>query len=109
MIRMGLAIGLVALPAPAVAQAYRCALPTELPRPRPDGPTQSQPKRDIPIGSYTLAISWQPQRCRNAGRDDRLAATAAIASDLRCTGCGPTERGAIGRNIAAPPHCFRNP
>lgn len=93
MIRMGLAIGLVALPAPAVAQAYRCALPTELPRPRPDGPTQSQPKRDIPIGSYTLAISWQPQRCRNAGRDDRLACNSGNRFGFTLHGLWPDGKG----------------
>lgn len=68
-----IAVTAIIVPTLASAQAYRCALPAELPRPRPDGPTQSQPRRDIPIGSYTLAISWQPQLCRNAGPDDRLA------------------------------------
>ncbi|WP_374143800.1 ribonuclease T [Sphingomonas sp.] len=57
------------LPAAASAQAYSCAVPADLPVPRADGPSASQPQRLLPIGSYTLAISWTPQYCRSNARD----------------------------------------
>lgn len=57
-----LAVGL--LPGVAAAQALSCAVPTSVPRPRPDLPSDSQPVRRLAIGSYTLAISWSPEYCR---------------------------------------------
>lgn len=59
----------LALPASAGAQAYQCAVPSSIDRPRPDLPNDRQPRRQLPIGSYTLAISWAPQYCREHGRD----------------------------------------
>ncbi|MFZ3483378.1 ribonuclease T2 family protein [Sphingomonas sp. 3-13AW] len=60
-----------ALPGTALAQSTQCSVPSVLPRPRPDLPTPQQPRRDIPIASYTLALTWSPQYCREkGGRDD---------------------------------------
>lgn len=64
------AAGAVASPGLAHAQAYSCAVPDRVPVPRADGPSASQPKRVLPIGSYTLAISWTPQYCRSNARDE---------------------------------------
>lgn len=61
------------LPGVAQAQAYRCAVPASVPRPRPDLPDATQPRRVLPTGGYTLAISWAPQYCY-ARRDDTSAA-----------------------------------
>lgn len=58
------------LPVAASAQAYRCVVPHELPRPRADGPTQREPRRVVPIGGYTLALSWTPQHCRERADPD---------------------------------------
>ncbi|WP_315760405.1 ribonuclease T2 [Sphingomonas sp. Y38-1Y] len=60
------------VPAAASAQAYRCAIPGDLPDPRVEGPTAREPRRVVPIGSYTLALSWSPQFCKGAG--DRASA-----------------------------------
>jgi ribonuclease T2 len=54
------------VPAQAHAQALSCAVPREVPRPSPDLPDDRQPVRRLPIGSYTLAISWSPEYCRTA-------------------------------------------
>lgn len=54
-------------PVAANAQAYRCTIPGEVPRPRAEGPTTREPKRVLPTASYTLAISWSPQYCRTGG------------------------------------------
>ena len=57
---------LVAFAAPAVAQAQAasCNLPAAIPRPNPDGASAREPKRVLPIGSYTLALGWSPEYCR---------------------------------------------
>ncbi len=65
-----LAVGAALLaPTAAGAQAYRCAVPAGEQRVRPDLPSASQPKRLLPIGGYTLAITWAPQYCREHARD----------------------------------------
>lgn len=65
MIRVLLPAALL-LPAAAHAQANRCVVPVTVPTPRVDLPSADQPKRVLPIGGYTLAISWAPQYCRTA-------------------------------------------
>jgi len=53
---------LVMAPTPALAQAWQCSPPARidpLPQVRPDGPV-----RKVPIGGYTLAVSWSPEFCR---------------------------------------------
>ncbi len=67
--RLAVAGAVMVVPAVAQAQAYRCAIPTSVERPRPDLPSARQPARRLPIGSYTLAISWAPQYCREHARD----------------------------------------
>lgn len=63
-----IAVALVALPGTATAQALSCAIPTDdLPRPHPDLPSAKEPARRVPIGSYTLAVSWSPEFCRTRG------------------------------------------
>jgi ribonuclease T2 len=59
-----------ALPAVAHAQAYRCEVPVGVQRVRPDLPSPSQPRRVLPIGGYTLALTWAPQFCRERGQRD---------------------------------------
>ena len=63
--RGGLLLALAALLiSPACAkQAPSCEIPAELPRPMLEGPTADAPRRLLPIGGYTLAISWSPEYC----------------------------------------------
>lgn len=68
--RILLAAAALLAPALAEAQAYRCAVPAAPQRVRPDLPTRDQPKRLLPIGGYTLALTWSPQFCRERGRSD---------------------------------------
>lgn len=58
---------LVSLPGVANAQALICTPSANPPRPNPELPTADQPQRVLPIGGYTLAITWGPQFCRNGG------------------------------------------
>ncbi|HEX8484282.1 ribonuclease T2 family protein [Sphingomonas sp.] len=64
--RLAAAAALLA-PAAVQAQAYSCAIPASIPRARPDLASADQPRRVVPIGSYTLAITWAPQFCRTGG------------------------------------------
>ncbi|WP_281823611.1 ribonuclease T [Sphingobium sp. BS19] len=63
MFRMIFAAAAMLTPVAAVAQVEQCNVPSTIPRPRPDLPSDSQPKRVLPIGGYTLAITWSPQYC----------------------------------------------
>ena len=58
---------LALLPGVASAQALVCTPPAGAPRPVPDLPGADQPARNLPIGGYTLAITWAPEFCRNGG------------------------------------------
>lgn len=58
------AAGLVLLPGIASAQALLCRPAAGVERPRPDLPDAKQPRRILPIGSYTLALTWNPGLCR---------------------------------------------
>lgn len=62
--RIALALAAAAFPAVGHAQAIQCNVPAELPQPRLEGPTRDQPRRLMPIGSYTLALIWSPEYCR---------------------------------------------
>ena len=58
------------VPAVAQAQAPLCTAPARIERPRPDLASADQPRRLLPIGSYTLALTWSPQFCRGRQGDD---------------------------------------
>jgi ribonuclease T2 len=62
---------LALLPSPLLAQARSCAIPGTIDLPRPDLPNDKQPTRVVPIGGYTLAISWSPEYCRTHQGDAR--------------------------------------
>lgn len=65
-----LALLFLAAPAPALAQAAYCSIPLQIPRPRIELPPTNQPRRLLPIASYTLALSWSPQYCATARGGD---------------------------------------
>ncbi|EZP73313.1 Ribonuclease T2 family protein [Sphingomonas paucimobilis] len=68
-----LALLLLAMPVPALAQAAYCSIPQQVPRPRPEPPPKGEPRRLIPAAGYTLALSWSPQYCATArGADSAL-------------------------------------
>ena len=63
------ALAVLLVPAAVSAQVYECSLPTALSRPHRDVPTDKQPRRLLPIGGYTLAVTWSPQDCAvNGGK-----------------------------------------
>ncbi len=71
--RIALTLATLLLPAAGQAQTLQCSVPSQIERPRPDLPSPSQPRRVLPIGSYTLAITWSPEFCRTRADDPRNA------------------------------------
>lgn len=71
--RRFLALLAIAAPAAVQAQAASCDLPATLPRPVPEGPSAREPKRVMPIASYTLALGWSPEYCRTRQSSPRDA------------------------------------
>ena len=71
MLKPGAALLLLLLaPGTALAQAAYCRIPAQAPRPRPELPDSGQPRRLLPIGGYTLSLSWSPQYCATARGGD---------------------------------------
>lgn len=60
------ALFMIAAPGAAIAQSAQCTLPARIARPHPELPSAKEPRRVLPIGSYTLALSWSPQYCSTA-------------------------------------------
>jgi ribonuclease T2 len=73
---------LIAVLAPGVAAAQGpvCSPPATLQPPHPELPSATEPSRVLPIGGYTLAITWSPQFCRNHGGEP--------ANAFECAGPG---------------------
>jgi ribonuclease T2 len=59
---IAVATALAAIPA-AHAQVEQCTAPRVMPPVRAEGPTGKEPRRVIPTGSYTLALTWSPEHC----------------------------------------------
>ena len=79
--KLGLMAAWLAAPAATIAQGLTCAVPATLDTPRPDTPSQQTPRRILPTASYTLALSWAPQYCRENG--ERPTATVQCGSANR--------------------------
>ncbi|WP_010546217.1 ribonuclease T2 family protein [Sphingomonas elodea] len=63
----GLGLSAAMLPGAACAQAEMCVVPRAVERPLPDLPSAKEPRRVLPISSYTLALTWTPGFCRANG------------------------------------------
>ncbi|MGC4251130.1 MAG: ribonuclease T [Sphingobium sp.] len=70
MLRGALALLALSSPGVALAQAVQCNPPAQLPRPRMVLPERGEGGRIMPIGGYTLALSWSPQYCSTARGGD---------------------------------------
>jgi ribonuclease T2 len=76
------AVGLLLAPGVAHAQALSCAAPAEIERPHPELATPDQPQRLLPIGGYTLALTWSPEYCHGRG-GERQSAAFECGADAR--------------------------
>ncbi|MET0280375.1 MAG: ribonuclease T [Steroidobacteraceae bacterium] len=78
----------------AHAQALACAVPSAIGTPQPVGPSQSEPVQKVPVGGYTLSLSWSPQFCRTAtGADLDFQCHSAARFGFVLHGLWPDGRG----------------
>lgn len=84
--------------------APACAIPTDLPRPMLEGPTAEAPRRILPIGGYTLAVSWTPEYCVNraSSPQDRIRCGAEKPFGFTLHGLWPDGEGAEWPQYCAP-------
>ena len=61
--RARLLLALAALLSGTACARKACELPEQLPKPMLEGPSVTEPRRLLPVGGYTLALNWTPQRC----------------------------------------------
>ena len=95
---------LATMPTVAHAQSYSCSVPRSIASVHPELPSVSEPARRLPIGGYTLAISWAPGFCRD--RADSLSARFQCNSGNRfgftLHGLWPDGRGKIWPQYCVP-------
>lgn len=65
--RAAVALAALLLPGALHAQALECNVTGTIARPHPEGPSAKEPRRIVPVGGYTLALSWAPEYCHGAG------------------------------------------
>lgn len=82
MLKMLLPLIALVTPGVAMAQANQCRLPSVIPRPHVEGATADDPKRVLPIGYYTLAVSWTPQYCKTSRGGARDAFQCQSGNDF---------------------------
>lgn len=114
--RGGLLLALIALlvtPACAkkVEEGAACDIPAQLPQPRLEGPTRDAPRRLLPIGGYTLAVSWTPQYCAGRGTSpqDRIRCGGANDFGFTLHGLWPDGEGREWPQYCAPTRLVPEP
>jgi ribonuclease T2 len=76
-----LALAILSIASPAMAQGRGCLIPRSLPRPALESPPRGQAKR-VPVRGNTLALSWSPQFCREHAGDRRHAGQCAASGQF---------------------------
>lgn len=84
----------------ALAQALSCTIPSRLASPGEFGPNAAQPSRRLPIGGYTLALSWSPQHCREQAGEESFQCDSANRFGFVVHGLWPD-----GRGVTWPQYC----
>lgn len=99
-----IAVPMMVLPSLAQAQAYRCAVPDAVPVPHADLPTASEPRRVLPVGGYTLAISWAPEFCQRGKSEPTARFECASGNRFGFTlhGLWPDGQGAVWPQYCQP-------
>ncbi|MGD9811977.1 MAG: ribonuclease T [Sphingobium sp.] len=67
----GIALAMALIPATGEARAPSCHVPASLPVPHIEQPENRREIRRMPIGGYTLAMSWTPHQCGSLGGSRR--------------------------------------
>lgn len=68
------------MPLKTTVEGKACAAPGALPKPMLEGATHDEPRRLLPIGGYTLSVSWSPEYCasRMTSPKDHLQCGGAV-------------------------------
>lgn len=95
---------LLALSACGRKDAPTCEIPADLPRPMLEGPSIDQPRRLLPIGGYTLAVSWTPEYCvdRATSPQDRIRCGEPGRFGFTLHGLWPDGEGALWPQYCTP-------
>ncbi|MEG3179984.1 ribonuclease T2 family protein [Sphingomonas sp. LT1P40] len=95
--------GAVALiPAVASAQSDRCAVPERLPE-SGERVGSPGPRRIVPVGGYTLALTWNPGFCRQTANRSRFQCDRRNRFGFVLHGLWPDGRGASWPQYCAAP------
>lgn len=99
--------GIVALaaatwPVAASGQAYRCAMPDRLPE-ASEQVGRAGPRRIVPLGGYTLAMTWNPGFCRQTANRDRFQCGRDSRFGFVLHGLWPDGRGGSWPQYCAAP------
>jgi ribonuclease T2 len=81
-----------------------CEVPADLPRPMLEGPSADTPRRILPIGGYTLAVSWTPEYCVNraSSPQDRIRCGEPGRFGFTLHGLWPDGKGALWPQYCTP-------
>ena len=85
----------------ALAQADRCVIPDRLPQAGDTG--RGGPRRVLPVGGYTLALTWNPGFCRQSANRGEFQCEPVNRFGFVLHGLWPDGRGAIWPQYCAPP------
>ncbi len=82
-----------------------CEAPAILPQPMLEGPTVKEPRRLLPVGGYTLTVSWAPEHCasRMTNPRDQIQCDGAVSKfGFVLHGLWPDGEGALWPQYCTP-------
>lgn len=109
--RLPILLAATLLTACAKKEAPACDIPADLPRPMLEGPSIDEPRRILPIGGYTLAVSWTPEYCVNraSSPQDRIRCGAEKPFGFTLHGLWPDGEGAQWPQYCTPTRLVPEP
>jgi ribonuclease T2 len=110
-LRIPILLATMLLTACAKKDGPACEIPANLPRPMLEGPTAREPRRLLPIGGYTLAVSWTPEYCvdRRSSPQDRIRCGAEKPFGFTLHGLWPDGEGALWPQYCTPTRLVPEP
>lgn len=95
------------MPVVAQAQTFQCRMPEKLAALAPPKRRSSDLRRVAPITSYTLALSWSPEYCKN--REDSPGEALQCSRNYGEFGFVLHGLWPEGKTVAYPQYCARTP
>ena len=101
MTRAALLVLALVFPGVAAAQVDRCVVPERLPEDS-ERVGRPGPRRVVPVGGYTLALTWNPGFCRQSANRGRFQCDPANRFGFVLHGLWPDGQGATWPQYCAP-------